>query len=143
MIEMKSELLEKIAGTGRTFWTTVTGFLRDRKQEELLRFDYEYRQVRLEDALVVSSLCYNGMHAPVLDIDFAAQLVPSTTDGHFHLYFDKKMSWEQYKRLLHALFEAGIIQKGFLDMSLHRGQSMTLLPGIDRNKVTKGTRHSS
>lgn len=123
----------------RTFWTTSTGFLgedyRDNSAGEL-------RKVERNKALLVSSLCEDGSHAPVLDIDFGAQLIPSTTNGHFHLYLDKKMSWEKYRQLLEALYEAGIIQRGFYEMTLERKQSLVLAPGKERHKVTLRTRIS-
>lgn len=128
------ELLNK---AGRTFWITLTGFLKDGYRDDSVD---DYRRVSRSKALLVGSLCKDGLHAPVLDIDFSAELIPSTTPGHFHLYLDKKMTWEKYSQLLEALYEAGIIQRGFYDMSLDRKQSMVLLPGKDRNKVTIGPR---
>lgn len=130
-----------INNIGRTFWTTMTGYLRDGYGS-----DYspnEQRKVSRDKAILIGSLCEDGRHAPVLDIDFSAQLIPSTMPGHFHLYLDKKMSWEKYKELLAALYEAGIIQRGFYEMSLARGKSMVLLPGKDRNKTTVGPRSVS
>lgn len=45
---------------------------------------------------LVSSKMYNehgylDRHSPVLDIDFPARLLPSTTEGHFHSYLDGLM----------------------------------------------------
>ena len=124
---------------GRTFWTTLTGFLRDGYRDD----DRDCKQVSIDRAILVSSLCEDGNHAPVLDIDFEAQLIPSSTQGHFHLYLDKKMSWHKYKQLLEALYEAGIIQRGYYESSLERGQTMVLLPGKDRGKLTQGPRSST
>jgi hypothetical protein len=45
------------------------------------------------DAQVVSSEIYDtDRHAPVLDIDVPAYLVPSSTPGHSHLYIYVKAS---------------------------------------------------
>jgi hypothetical protein len=91
----------------------------------------------VEDADVVAS-SYNAhgfntsMHRPVLDIDLDAVLVPSSTPGHHHLYIDKLMSWETYTELLQALAKAGIVQQGFVDVSLKRGASMVRLPWVKK-----------
>lgn len=73
-----------------------------------------------------------GYHVPTLDIDLPCELVPSTTEGHFHLYIDKPMLWGDYIRLLDALHEAGIIQKGFYELSLARGATFLRKPGVEK-----------
>ena len=61
-------------------------------------------------------------HQPTLDIDLPCRLVPSQTEGHFHLYIDlpNPLTWPEYAELLGALADAGIIQEGFADASLYR-----------------------
>lgn len=59
-------------------------------------------------------------HAPVLDLDFPAVLIPSSTPGHFHLYLDKPMEWSKYETLLHALADAGVIERGYANASIAR-----------------------
>lgn len=73
------------------------------------------------------------MHRPILDIDFDAALIPSTTEGHFHLYLDRPMTWKQYKRLLSVLAEVGIIEEGYAYASIERGYSSTRLPWIKKD----------
>jgi hypothetical protein len=70
------------------------------------------------------------LHAPVLDIDFGAQLVPSSTPGHFHLYFEKAMTWDNYCGLLKALGDVGILEAGYVKASLRRGYSSVRKPGV-------------
>lgn len=78
---------------------------------------------------VVSSLCSNGMHSPVLDIDFAAQLIPSSTPGHFHLYLDGiEIEWEKYRQVLQTLGAAKILGAGYVYHSIQRGFSVVRLP---------------
>lgn len=72
------------------------------------------------------------MHRPILDIDFPAGLVPSTTEGHFHLYLDRPMTWLKYKRLLLVLAEVGIIEHGYAHASIDRGYSSTRLPWVKK-----------
>jgi hypothetical protein len=86
--------------------------------------------------LVSSRLTYgerydSSYHSPVLDIDFPARLVPSTTEGHFHLYLDGiTMEWKRYERLLAALAEAGIIEQGYYEASVRRKMTCVRLPHV-------------
>lgn len=79
------------------------------------------------------------LHRPVLDIDFPAALIPSTTPGHFHLYLDKPMGWSQYSRLLGALAEAGIIEQGYLGASIDRGYTSVRLPWVKKESYQQPT----
>jgi hypothetical protein len=73
-----------------------------------------------------------GMHRPVLDIDFPAALIPSSTPGHFHLYLDKLIPEPDYMRLLDALAEAGIIEPGYASVSEARGYTSARLPWVKK-----------
>jgi hypothetical protein len=90
----------------------------------------------LEQATIVTSEAVawddENMHRPVLDIDFPAKLISSTTPGHFHLYLDKPIPWHRYVVLLRALAAAGIIEPGYADASINRGYSAVRLPWIRR-----------
>jgi hypothetical protein len=99
-----------------------------------------------DKANLVSSLTDKGMHMPVIDIDYSAELLPSSTPGHFHLYLNKAVPWSDYKKVLLALYEAHLIQKGYYDWSIERGMSMLRRPGVKKNdsndeqKATDGER---
>lgn len=69
---------------------------------------------------VVSSELTDGRHAPALDLDVPAWLVPSRTEGHSHLYIDVPCTWKQYRKLLKALRDCGIIEPGYYNMALKR-----------------------
>lgn len=87
----------------------------------------------MEEANLVSSLLTNGRHAPVLDLDHRVRLVPSSTEGHFHLYFDDiELEWKDYVRLLRLLAELDILEPGFVDASIDRGQTMVRKPGVHK-----------
>lgn len=84
-----------------------------------------------EANIVTSHMGVGGeLHAPVLDIDFGAQLLPSSTPGHFHLYFEKAMTWDNYCGLLKALGDVGILEPGYVKASLRRGYSSVRKPGV-------------
>lgn len=84
------------------------------------------------DGPLMSSLVEDGLHRPALDLDFAAELIPSSTDGHYHLILDQPMTWRRYRALLRALEKAGIIQPGFLHFSVQNKMSMLRVPGVKK-----------
>jgi hypothetical protein len=63
---------------------------------------------------LVSSMTVNGDHRPVIDIDGGCQVVPSKTPGHFHLYIDKAIDWNEYRNLLWALVRCGLVEPNYL-----------------------------
>ena len=57
---------------------------------------------------------WDTAHYPVIDFDFPIAVTPSRTPGHYHLYIEKAVPYEQYMKLLIALYEAGLQGKGNL-----------------------------
>ena len=98
--------------------------------------DYKWRRpCDVVDAQVVSSLDgATGMHRPLLDLDFTAALIESSTPGNCHLYLDKPMSWRTYRRLLRALARAGVIEHGYAKASIRRKHSDLRLPWIRKER---------
>jgi hypothetical protein len=83
----------------------------------------------LEDAKIVGSkVAGTNRHIIALDIDMPAVLVPSSTPGHFHLYIDHELSWDRYENLLVALAKAGVIEEGYFDVSMRRGETHLRTP---------------
>lgn len=83
-----------------------------------------------QEANLVSSEMEDGNHAPALDIDFPCYTLPSSTPGHAHLYFDKPLSWKDYKKLLTTLYEIGYIEEGFYRAAIRTKATYLRLPGI-------------
>lgn len=78
-------------------------------------------------------------HRPVIDIDFPARLVPSSTEGHFHLYLDGILiPHDKYMYLLAAFASCGIISEGYLKHSTDRGGTAVRMPGNYKPKVVLG-----
>ncbi|UVT31054.1 hypothetical protein SEA_PARVUSTARDA_73 [Gordonia phage ParvusTarda] len=67
-------------------------------------------------------------HKPLIDIDIPIAAVPSTTEGHFHLFIDKELTWEEYKTLLKVLRDLKIIEDGYYQASLRRGATWVRAP---------------
>lgn len=95
---------------------------------------------RQEEANLVASLLTNGRHAPALDLDgVGARLVPSSTEGNFHLYLDDlQMSWPIYRFLLWALMVSGVIQRGFYKASVARRMSTLRPPWVKKPTLPNG-----
>lgn len=85
-----------------------------------------------EDAanLVTSATGRGDWHLPVLDLDVPHRYVPSSTEGHGHLYLDTPLPWDAYVKLLRALSEAGILEYGYVDASIEKGATMVRKPGV-------------
>lgn len=76
------------------------------------------------------------LHRPCIDIDFPARLVPSSTEGHFHLYLDGCLiPHDKYMYLLAALASCGVISEGYLKHSTERGGTAVRMPGNYKPKA--------
>lgn len=82
------------------------------------------------DIVTSQSKADPDIHSVVLDIDMEAELVPSSTPGHYHLYIDHAMTWDQYTRIIAAMTDAGIVQPGYYAASVARGFTAVRLPWI-------------
>jgi len=100
---------------------------------------WEAREI--DSANMITSLIEDGgwtpsdYHKPLLDIDYGAELVPSSTPGHYHLYLDTAVPKDAYFRFLQAAMEAGIIQKGFYDGAVRRGATSVRLPWVKKHDL--------
>ena len=75
------------------------------------------------------------MHLPCIDIDIPARLIPSSTEGHFHLYFDAPVSWDNYQVLLKALSDCGIVEPGYVNVSIEQGGTTVRMPHVKKGGV--------
>lgn len=82
------------------------------------------------DATIVLSSTPSGLHKPCIDLDLDCHLVPSRTEGHYHLYINKEVEWDKYLKVLEALRDAGIVEAGFVKASNFRKYSACRKPLI-------------
>lgn len=76
------------------------------------------------EADVEASLCEDGMHRPIIDLDgIPFTITESSTAGNVHLAIDLPMTWEQYEALLWAMARCGLIQPGYYRASVERGMT--------------------
>ncbi len=71
-----------------------------------------------------------GWHAPTLDIDFPALLLPSSSEGKHHLYIDYPMLWKDYVKMLKMLGDVGLCQKKWVQGALVEQGSLLRAPGV-------------
>lgn len=113
----------------RTFWRitqqsqrTETGYTAQKEERVLVPND--------RADLVSSQTQMEKWHLPAIDFDFPAKLIPSKTEGHFHLFLEQPVKWKKYKKVLKAMAEAGLINPGYYTMSVKRKQSfLRINPG--------------
>ncbi|MFI5840580.1 hypothetical protein ACIA8K_12810 [Catenuloplanes sp. NPDC051500] len=74
----------------------------------------------------------NQWHKVVLDIDLPVKVLPSTTEGHHHLFIDKAILWEDYVELMEVMARIGLIERGYLFASKERGYSCVRLPWVKK-----------
>jgi hypothetical protein len=71
-------------------------------------------------------------HKLLIDLDLPAKLVPSSTEGHFHLYVDHEIEKDAYFNLLNALVRAGLVEPGYVAASESRGYTALRLPWVKK-----------
>jgi hypothetical protein len=65
-----------------------------------------------------------AIHYPMFDIDAPAALVPSSTEGHFHLYLSTPTTWRRYKKAMKAMAKAGMIDYEWWELAKRRKQAV-------------------
>jgi len=76
-----------------------------------------------------------GKHTLMLDLDFPVTLMESTTTGHHHLYADRLMSWPQYKGVLRAMKNAGLIEKDYYKAACRQQATMLRPPWVKKPRT--------
>ena len=75
-----------------------------------------------------------GFHTVAIDVDVPVRVLKSSTHDHYHLLIDVPMPWWKYRRLLRALMEAGIIERGYYSASLRREGTFLRLPWVKKGQ---------
>src|SRR3954467_4010293 len=71
-----------------------------------------------------------GMHTLIIDVDHPTRAPRSTNFDHHHLYIDYPMPWEDVVKVLTVLAEVGIVEPGYVQASIDRGETNVRLPWI-------------
>ncbi len=128
----REELMEKDIHLAQI----VTSEVRKHRKDEPGYVDWIERNPEYKDQIKPTDAWYSHTHKPVLDIDMSVKIFPSTTEGHFHLYIDKEMPWEDYCKLMDVMAEVGILEQGYVNASRQRGYSAVRLPWIKKEYLT-------
>jgi hypothetical protein len=84
--------------------------------------------------VITSKVNGRRKHKVVLDLDYDAALIPTSTPGHFHLLIDKDVDEDAYEDFLLACHNIGLIADGNLNQwSMHRRQFLRL-PHVRKSK---------
>lgn len=93
----------------------------------------------VEESNLISSITADGKQLPILDLDFAHAVVESSTSGHHHLYLDIKMAKWKWALLMLALWNAGVVELGYVVWSLRRGGNFVRRPGVQKRPGAETT----
>jgi len=112
--------MQEFDAAGRGYWN-CPGMDTQGSSNDADRHLHEERSPSTEVAAnLISSLCKDGLHRPVLDFDFPARYVPSSTPGHGHLYIDRPLSWEDYQQLIKVMAGIGLLEPGYVNAANER-----------------------
>lgn len=131
----------------QTFWVDWSGVSSKNAPRDEVVYEpgIDRREENLDRANIVSSLHRPTLdflsdgeprHAVALDLDIPAYLIPSSTPGHSHLYIEASIPHHRYMALLSALADAGVIEKGYAEVSIKRGHSDLRLPWVEKGDPT-------
>lgn len=73
-------------------------------------------------------------HGLLLDIDVPAWLVPSSTEGHGHLYVDLHLNEDKLWPFLAAAVEIGLIEEGYYNACKSRGMTSLRAPWVQKGE---------
>lgn len=105
---------------------------------ELVPAEFQsYVMADKDSANLIGSLTPKGTHLPTLDIDFPVYRVPSSTEGHYHLFIEKELTSLQYNKLMSALRYCELVQEGWYDTFKKMGCSFVRVPWIKKGDKPK------
>ena len=111
----------KLAETGADYLRRVE-WVRDLKKAEVVT---SLPKAQLPRPEAKGPDAYAIKHTFMVDIDHPCYLVPSTTEGHYHLYIDVPggVGQEAFFGLLRAMVAAGIVEPGYAEASIEQGHT--------------------
>lgn len=100
----------------------------------LLKYRQKNNRYQIDslESNLISSMTYDGKHMPIIDLDFPHHYVPSTHEGHGHLYLDRAISRWRWVILMIGLYIGRQIELGYFIWSLRRGANFVRIEGVDK-----------
>lgn len=95
------------------------------------------------DGNLFSSLTEDGRHMPIIDLDQAHSVVPSSTSHHSHLYLNgAPIPHWRWVCLMTGLWLGGQIELGYFVWSLRRGANFVRRPGEQKQPGPESTAYT-
>jgi hypothetical protein len=100
--------------------------------------DYVVPTKDAEQANLIVSRKADGTYLVLIDADYDTWDIPSSTEGHSHLYLNVPgLTKRRYKRLMRALGRAGVVEKGFARSACRNEHGAALrLPWVRKEDVS-------
>jgi hypothetical protein len=73
-----------------------------------------------------------GMTSVGLPFRAPIELVPSSTPGHFHLYVEAPLAWDDYLALMRTMAEAGLLEPAWVALCERRRMALLRKPGNEK-----------
>ena len=108
----------------------------DDHSRHAIMFDIDLpARITMEDGLVVDKGDGHSFVWPFLawNLGIRSWLIPSSTEGHSHLYVDCDLLWDDVLRILRQFERAGVVELGYLLASEKRGFTALRLPWIQKD----------
>lgn len=121
--------------TERTYWRAEDlGIANEPLIVSLLKYRQKKNraQVTQEQANLMSSRTTDGRQMPIIDLDYNFELVPSSTEGHYHLMLNVPMGRIRFTALMLVLWWTGVVEMGYAVWSIRRMGNFVRLPGIEK-----------
>jgi hypothetical protein len=106
--------------------------------ERSLEYAHKLSAAELLSSEILTEGGAEKSHKVLLDLDVPAQLVPSSTEGHSHLYIDVSAPWEKIEALLDAMVGVGAVEPGYADVCKKRRMTNLRTPWTVKTYVTQG-----
>lgn len=104
---------------------------------EAFRASAEEGKLRQDDEgnLITSRDRFSPDHLPIIDLDISHVYVPSRTEGHGHLYLNRRVSFEAYREIIEVLAKHGIVGQGnLIQLDVYRHSAARLPLDFDDRK---------
>lgn len=114
----------------------ATDYAENRDEEDDIAADNRVPANSMAQTEVFGSK-YDDVHIVQLDLDIQAALIPSSTEGNFHLVLNHHLEWDDYKRFLKVCAEVGIINQGYYTFAVARGETYLRAPWVTKGEERK------
>lgn len=106
-------------------------------EHKLNSYDFDYLKEVCEDLVGVEVGSDSDddplLRYPVLRFEQGFKLLPSSTEGHHHLYVNQPMEWGDFEIFLNVLGEVGILESGYVGASIRRKQTHVRPEGVKKS----------